>query len=184
MIEASEVKSRLYTLRLDVERLRRIQELVFARKVKVTLAVDDQGRLARDCNVYNFIVDLKYNGGRFLSIGENIDSDVEGWELLVKVMEIHHHHANREKARQCRRGQEGIAPDLVIHRIYNGYWFWGRPSVFDLWQDLRTVTSEIRPDWDLSTPGLREAWNAGDFSRFHGWNKQASGETASSARKK
>jgi peroxiredoxin len=66
-----------------------------------------------------------------------------------------------------------LKPGLVIHSIYNGYWFWGRPSVVDLWHDLRTVTSQIRPDWDLSTPGLREAWNAGDFSRFHGWNKRA-----------
>ena len=65
-----------------------------------------------------------------------------------------------------------LKPGLVIHSVYNGYWFWGRPSVIDLWHDLRAVTSEIRPDWDLSTPGLREAWNAGDFSRFHGWNKQ------------
>jgi len=40
-----------------------------------------------------------------------------------------------------------------------------------LWHDLRAVTSEIRPDWDLSTPGLRDAWNAGDLSLFHGWNK-------------
>ena len=66
-----------------------------------------------------------------------------------------------------------LLPDLTIHRIYNGYWFWGRPSVVDLWHDLRAVTSEIRPDWDLSSPGLREAWNAGDLSRFHGWNKGA-----------
>ena len=66
-----------------------------------------------------------------------------------------------------------LKPGLIVHRIYNGYWFWGRPSVFDLWHDLRTVMSEIRPDWDLSAPGLREAWNAGDFSRFHGWNKRA-----------
>jgi len=35
------------------------------------------------------------------------------------------------------------------------------------------VTREIRPDWDPSAPGLREAWNAGDLSRFHGWNKRA-----------
>jgi peroxiredoxin len=64
-----------------------------------------------------------------------------------------------------------LKPGLIIHSIYNGYWFWGRPSVIDLWHDLRAVTSEIRPDWDLSTPGLREAWNAGDLSAFHGWNK-------------
>jgi hypothetical protein len=66
-----------------------------------------------------------------------------------------------------------LKPGLIIHSIYNGYWFWGRPSVIDLWHDLRAVTSEIRPDWDLKAPGLREAWNAGDFSAFHGWNKDA-----------
>ena len=64
-----------------------------------------------------------------------------------------------------------LKPGLVIHRVYNGYWFWGRPSTAELWQDLRPVTSEIRPDWDLGKPGLREAWNAGDLSAFHGWNK-------------
>ena len=55
-----------------------------------------------------------------------------------------------------------LKPGLVVHSVYNGYWFWGRPSVDDLWRDLRAATSEIRPDWDLSTPGLREAWDAGD----------------------
>ena len=64
-----------------------------------------------------------------------------------------------------------LKPALVIYRIYNGCWFWGRPSVADLWHDLRAVTTEIRPDWDLSTPGLREAWNAGGLPAFHGWNK-------------
>jgi peroxiredoxin len=64
-----------------------------------------------------------------------------------------------------------LKPGLVIHSIYNGYWFWGRPSVEDLRQDLRAVTRETRPDWDLSAPGLRDSWNAGDFSPFHGWNR-------------
>ena len=77
-----------------------------------------------------------------------------------------------------------LKPGLVIYSIYNGYWFWGRPSVIDLWHDLRTVSSEIRPDWDLSSPGLREAWNAGDFSHFHGGNKQVIIEAASMAKKK
>jgi peroxiredoxin len=66
-----------------------------------------------------------------------------------------------------------LKPGLVIHRIYNGYWFWGRPSVVDLWHDLRDVMSEIRSDWDLSAPGLREAWKAGDMSAFHGWSRSA-----------
>jgi peroxiredoxin len=66
-----------------------------------------------------------------------------------------------------------LGPGLIVHRVYNGYWFWGRPSVDELWQDLRQLSSQIRPDWDLSTPGLREAWDAGDHSRFHGWDRRA-----------
>ena len=64
-----------------------------------------------------------------------------------------------------------LKPRLEVHRVYNGYWFWGRPSIDDLWRDLRQVSSEIRPDWDLAQPRLREAWAAGDRSPFHGWNK-------------
>src|SRR6201987_1193065 len=55
-----------------------------------------------------------------------------------------------------------LKPGLVIHSIYNGYWFWGRASVAALRHDLRAVTRQIRPDWDLSAPGLRDAWEAGD----------------------
>src|SRR4029077_9840104 len=68
-----------------------------------------------------------------------------------------------------------LKPGLVVHSIYNGYWFWGRPSVEDLRQDLRAATREIRPDWDLSKPGLREAWDAGDYSQFHGWSRWTPG---------
>ena len=64
-----------------------------------------------------------------------------------------------------------LKPGLVVHSVYNGYWFWGRPSVDELWRDLRAASSECRPDWDLSKPGLREAWDAGDRSAFHGWNR-------------
>jgi peroxiredoxin len=66
-----------------------------------------------------------------------------------------------------------LKPGLTIYSIYNGYWFWGRPSTVDLWHDLRAVSREIRPDWDLAAPGLEAAWDARDFSRFHGWNRRA-----------
>jgi peroxiredoxin len=66
-----------------------------------------------------------------------------------------------------------LKPGLVVHTIYNGYWFWGRPSVDDLWLDLRSASREVRPDWDLAKPGLREAWEAGDRSLFHGYDRKA-----------
>jgi peroxiredoxin len=59
-----------------------------------------------------------------------------------------------------------LKPGLVIHSIYNGYWYWGRPSVEDLRRDLREVSREVRPDWDITAPGMREAWEAGDRSSF------------------
>jgi peroxiredoxin len=66
-----------------------------------------------------------------------------------------------------------LKPGLIVHKIYNGYWFWGRPSFAELWQDLRAVGEQTRPDWDISKPGMREAWEAGDYSRFHGWDRKA-----------
>ena len=45
---------------------------------------------------------------------------------------------------------------------------------------LRAATAEIRPDWDLSTPGLREAWDAGDYSKFHGWDRRSPQSTPTS----
>jgi len=72
-----------------------------------------------------------------------------------------------------------LGPGLVIHTIYNGYWFWGRPSFAELWRDLRDLGSRIRPDWDLDTPGLREAWDAGERKPFHGFDDDADEEGAS-----
>ena len=60
-----------------------------------------------------------------------------------------------------------LKPGLIIHSVYNGYWFWGRPSFDDLRHDLRDVTREIRPDWDLGAPGLRAEWQADDHARFY-----------------
>jgi peroxiredoxin len=47
---------------------------------------------------------------------------------------------------------------LVIYKIYNGYWFFGRPTLEELRQDLRGVTRKCRPDWDITTPELKAAW--------------------------
>jgi len=69
-----------------------------------------------------------------------------------------------------------LDPGLVIHKIYNGYWFWGRPSVDELWQDLREITRKIRPDWELTAPGMREQWDKGDKSNFWPYDDKAAAE--------
>jgi peroxiredoxin len=65
-----------------------------------------------------------------------------------------------------------LKPGLVIYSVYNGYWFWGRPSFEDLRRDLREVTREVRPDWDLAAPGLREAWDAGDHTLHYPYRER------------
>lgn len=40
-----------------------------------------------------------------------------------------------------------LRPDLTVHRHYDGYWFWGRPTLDELARDLREVSAAIRPDW-------------------------------------
>ena len=59
-----------------------------------------------------------------------------------------------------------LAPELEISAIYNGYWYWGRPTVEELHRDLREVMRNLRPDFDLGAPGLREAWDRGEREQF------------------
>jgi peroxiredoxin len=59
-----------------------------------------------------------------------------------------------------------LEPGLIIHSMYNGYWYWGRPGPEDLRRDLREVTMKVRKDWDLGKPGLREGWDRGDKTEF------------------
>jgi peroxiredoxin len=41
-----------------------------------------------------------------------------------------------------------LFPDLTIHRAYDGYWFWGRPTTEELRRDMREITRAIRVDWE------------------------------------
>lgn len=60
-----------------------------------------------------------------------------------------------------------LAPGLRVHSWYAGHWLWGRPTEDELWRDLREVSEQIRPDWDLARPGLRQRWLDGHRSDFH-----------------
>jgi peroxiredoxin len=64
-----------------------------------------------------------------------------------------------------------LEPGLVIYRIYNGYWYFGRPTIEDLRQDLRAVLRKCRPDWDITTPELKAAWREGRKELFYPYGK-------------
>ncbi len=53
-----------------------------------------------------------------------------------------------------------LAPGLVIDKVYCGYWFWGRPSAYQLWQDLQDLFRATKADFDPTTPEARAAWQA------------------------
>jgi hypothetical protein len=59
-----------------------------------------------------------------------------------------------------------LEPGLRVYKIYNGYWFFGRPTVEELRLDLRAVLQRCRPDWDISSADQRAAWKKGDTSKF------------------
>ena len=64
-----------------------------------------------------------------------------------------------------------LEPGLRVYKIYNGYWFFGRPTVEELRQDLRAVLQKCRPDWDITRPELRAAWAQGEKARFFPYGK-------------
>ena len=64
-----------------------------------------------------------------------------------------------------------LEPGLVVYKVYPGYWFFGRPTVEELRHDLRAVLAKCRPDWDISSPEMRAAWERGEKNRFFPYGK-------------
>lgn len=64
-----------------------------------------------------------------------------------------------------------LEPGLIVFRIYNGYWFFGRPTIEELRHDLRSVMQKCRPDWDITKPELKAAWDRGEKTRFFPYGK-------------
>ena len=63
-----------------------------------------------------------------------------------------------------------LEPGLVVFKIYNGYWFLGRPTIEELRQDLRAVLRKCRPDW-TSGAEFKADWERGEDRRFHPYGK-------------
>ncbi len=44
-----------------------------------------------------------------------------------------------------------LTPHLTIHAVYDGYWFWGRPTLEELRGNFREISQQLRPDWRAPT---------------------------------
>jgi len=51
-----------------------------------------------------------------------------------------------------------LAPGLKIFKVYVGFWFWGRPSIYDLWSDLRELRKQHDYNFDPLLPEARAQW--------------------------
>ena len=56
-----------------------------------------------------------------------------------------------------------LSPGLRIEKVYVGYWFWGRPSPYQLLLDLQELLARTQPDFDPTTAAAREAWAAANL---------------------
>ncbi len=61
--------------------------------------------------------------------------------------------------------------EYTVYKIYNGYWFFGRPTVEELRLDLRAVLQRCRPDWDIGSAEQRAAWAKGEKTGFYPYGK-------------
>lgn len=79
-------------------------------------------------------------GARFVFLSDHERRWLQELDLLEHTDTLH---------RPYRPAAFTLFPDLTIHRTYNGYWFWGRPSHEELRQDMRDMTRAVRADWEL-----------------------------------
>jgi peroxiredoxin len=82
------------------------------------------------------------------------DEDLEVQRTLdIREYTDTHHDANVPHTLVLARG-------LEIDKVYVGYWFWGRPTPYQLWEDLQDLFRRIKPDFDPLTEQARAAWMA------------------------
>ncbi len=78
-------------------------------------------------------------GARFTFLSDSERRWLERLDLLEETDDIHHPYLPTAFT---------LYPDLRIHRAYEGYWYWGRPTLEDLRQDMRAISREARADFE------------------------------------
>jgi hypothetical protein len=66
-----------------------------------------------------------------------------------------HPRVHRRPPRRERAAHGAARAGLIVGQGYVGYWFWGRPSPYKLWDDLGELFARIKPDFDPLVEGVR-----------------------------
>jgi len=77
-------------------------------------------------------------GARFIFLADHERRWLPKLDLLEETDTVHHPY---------RPTAFTLYPDLTIHAAYDGYWYWGRPTLEDLRRDMRTISSAVRDDF-------------------------------------
>jgi len=93
---------------------------------------------------------LKISTGASWTFLADTDLEVQGHFDINEYTDIHHDNAGVPHTLI-------LSPGLTIEKVYVGYWFWGRPSIYQLWADLQELHMRIKPDFDPTTPEARAA---------------------------
>jgi peroxiredoxin len=104
-------------------------------------------------NELHDVYKLKISTGANWTFLADTDLDVQRHFDINEYTDAHHAHAGVPHTLI-------LSPGLKIEKVYVGYWFWGRPSIYQLWDDLQKIHMRIKPDFDPTTPEAREAWEA------------------------
>jgi peroxiredoxin len=78
-------------------------------------------------------------GARFLFLSDDNRRWLDRLGLQETTDTVHHPY---------RPAAFTLHPDLTIHAAYNGYWYWGRPTLEEIRRDMREISMAIRSDWE------------------------------------
>ena len=144
----------------------RLEEMVQRGEIR-NLAVDDQARFTRADNAFAFITDLVFSGGRFISTGEGIDTTQQGWQLRVKVMELHNSTTILELGRRVHRGQLG----RVLAGLSAGDFPYGYEAYFLHPEQVSQAHRGPKPEKGIRIYEDEAKWVRWIFDRFvEGWS--------------
>jgi peroxiredoxin len=78
-------------------------------------------------------------GARFLFLSDHERRWLDRLRLLETTDTTHHPY---------RPMAFTLFPDLTIHAVYQGYWYWGRATLEELRADMRTISRQVRAAWE------------------------------------